>query len=204
MKIINYLLLSAILFNGTTTSAQKNTSKSISMDFPISKFTIEPGIGINPAPMSDFVVSNLIQWNVTKRFSLSSHSSLNLNGPFNHTFNYVETNYNYSLIQKFGPGASLYTRRSSHTFSLLAGIKYSAYKETLNNPEFEKISVKVHTVSPDFGFMYSLKLGQKKVFFSYRMYIPLYPYPVKKPDYLTLDSNLANISLELGVGIRLK
>ena len=54
------------------------------------------------------------------------------------------------------------------------------------------------------GVMYNLKLGQKKYFFSYRMYIPLSPYPLKTIDINAVDGNLANISLEMGVGIRLK
>jgi hypothetical protein len=36
------------------------------------------------------------------------------------------------------------------------------------------------------------------------MYLPLYPYPFKTKDVFSLDGNMANISLEFGVGIRLK
>ena len=99
-------------------------------------------------------------------------------------FNFIKTNYNYSLSQKFGVGTSLYTKHSSHTFSFMAGIRYDAYKETLENPDFEKVSASVSSVSPDVGLLYNLKIGKKKYFFSYRMYIPLYPYPFKSSDIL--------------------
>ena len=62
----------------------------------------------------------------------------------------------------------------------------------------------VSSVSPDFGLMYNLKLGKKKYFFSYRMYLPLYPYPFESGDVNSIDGNLANVTLEFGVGIRLK
>jgi hypothetical protein len=86
----------------------------------------------------------------------------------------------------------------------MAGIKYGAYKETLENPDFETVSASVSSVSPDVGLMYNLKLGKKKYFFSYRMYIPLYPYPFKTSDVNAIDANMANISMEFGLGIRLK
>ena len=98
-----------------------------------------------------------------------------------------------------------FTRKhTSHTFSFMAGIKYDAFKETLENPEFEKVSASVSSVSPDVGLMYNLKIGKKKYFFSYRMYIPLYPYPFKSSDITAIDGNMANLSLEFGFGIRLK
>ncbi len=46
--------------------------------------------------------------------------------------------------------------------------------------------------------------GKKKYFSSYRMYIPLNPYPLKSTDILAIDGNLANMTLEFGVGTRLK
>jgi hypothetical protein len=52
--------------------------------------------------------------------------------------------------------------------------------------------------------MYNLKIGKQKYFFSYRMYIPLYPYPFKTYDFTAIDATLAGISLEFGVGVRLK
>ncbi len=156
-------------------------------------------------PSSDLLITNLVQWNIKKRLSLVSHTSYSFNNAFLGDVNYIKTNYNYSISQKFGIGTSLYLKNSSHTFSFLAGIKYDAFKETLENPEFEKVSASVSSVSPDVGLMYSLKIGKKKYFFSYRMYIPLYPYPFKSSRYsMAIDGNMASISLEFGFGIRLK
>jgi hypothetical protein len=184
--------------------AQTDTLQTTHKSFPLRKLTIEPAVGINPMPMSDIVVSNLAQWNVKKRFHVVSRSAVSFNTAFERNFNYVHTDYSYTLSQTIGFGTSVYYKSSSHTFSLMAGVKYDATKETLNNPEFEKVSFALSTVSPDFGLMYNLKLGKKKYFFSYRMYIPLYPYPVKTYDFNAIDSNMANLSLEFGVGIRLK
>ncbi len=204
MKFIKYLSLSILIVSCSFVTAQKKQSEPALKYFPIPKLTIEPGIGINPMPMTDVSLNNLVQWNIKKRLSLASHTSFNFNGPFKRNFNYITTNYNFSVIQKFGIGTSFYTRRSSHTFSLLAGFKYDAYKEAMNNPEFEQTTVKVNSISPDFGFMYNGKVGQKKFFFSYRLYVPLYPYPVTGADISSITGNLSNISLEFGLGIRLK
>jgi hypothetical protein len=74
----------------------------------------------------------------------------------------------------------------------------------LENPDFETVSASVSSLDPDVGLMYNIKIGKKKYFFSYRTYIPLYPYPFKSTDVWTLDGNMANLSFEFGLGIRLK
>ncbi|HLP50135.1 MAG TPA: hypothetical protein VK154_04585 [Chitinophagales bacterium] len=204
MKFLKTITLALVICSSTIATAQKKEPPAARKYFSMATLTIEPGVGIQPAPMTDLVVSNLIQWNVKKRLSLVSLTSFTFNGPFTRNFNYITTHYNFAIAQKFGIGTSVYTRRSSHTFSLVAGIKYDAYKETLKNPEFEKVTVKRNTISPDFGLMYNGKVGQKKFFFSYRLYVPLYPYPVKSIDVSSITGNLSNISLEFGLGIRLK
>ena len=108
------------------------------------------------------------------------------------------------INQKFGVGTSLYSKRSSHTFSFLAGVKYDAFKETLHNPEFETVSASASAVSPDFGLMYHLQKGVGKCFFSYRMYVPLYPYPFGSSDITSVTGNLSAITMEFGIGIQLK
>jgi hypothetical protein len=196
MKFIKYLSFSFILLHGSSVLGQEQELVSKEKQFPKHQLTIEPAIGMNPAPTSDLVVSNLLQWNMTRRYSY--------NNAFHRNFNYITNNYNYSHGQKLGIGISFSGKHLSQTFSLQAGIKYDAFKETLNNPEFVKVVVSIASFSPDYGFMYNLKFGEKKYFFSYRMYIPLYPYPIKSKDYTTIDGNMANFSLELGVGIHLK
>jgi len=204
MKLIKQLSILILLLNSLIAFSQHDSAKTMSKAFLISKFTIEPGLGIKPYPISDLLLSNVVQWNLKKRLSIVSYTAYSFNSAFLRNFNYIRTNYNYSLTQKFGIGTSLYTKHSSHTFSFMAGIKYDAFKETLENPEFEKVSMSLSSLSPDFGLMYNLKIGNKKYFFSYRMYIPFYPYPFLTSDFNASDGNLANISLEAGVGIRLK
>lgn len=204
MKAIISITISFLLLNLSVSAAQKDSSETSAANSSHRRLSIEPAMGLNPWPMSDLVLSNLVQWNVNKRLSLVSHSSYTYNNAFLRDFNYIKTNYNYSLSQKIGLGTSFYSKHSSHTFSLLAGIKYDAYKETLENPEFDKVSASVTSIRPDVGLMYNLKVGKGRYFFSYRMYIPLYPYPFKSLDILTTDGNMANLSMEFGLGITLK
>ena len=202
MKNLIYLSVAFLLLT-LSAAAQKKSSETANEKFPFRILTIEPAIGIETSEMGDFIVSTLIQWNIKKRLALISYTSYSHNTLLRE-FNYITTDYNYSLTQKFGIGTSLYTKHTSHTFSFLAGIRYVAFKETLENPEFETVSASVSSSSPDVGLMYNMKIGQKKCFFSYRMFIPLYPYPIKNTDTWSLDGNMANLSFEFGLGIRLK
>ena len=204
MKLIKYITLPILLLNVLSVFAQADSVPTSGNNFPMRHLTIEPGIGLNAMPVSDLVLSNVLQWNINKRFSAISYTSYVYNNAFEREFNFVKTDYNYSLNQKIGVGISVYSKHSMHTFSLLAGIKYDSYQETLNNPDFEKASMSVTSLTPDAGLMYNLKKGRKKYFFSFRMYIPLYPYPLTNTDPWSLDGNMANVSLEFGVGLRLK
>lgn len=204
MKLVVFLSCAFLLLTLSASAARKDSSETTNKTSLVRKVTIEPAIGLNPYPTSDLVFSNLVQWNVKKHLSLVSHTSYAYNNVFLRVNNYVNTDYNYSLSQKFGVGTSLYSKRSSHTFSFIAGIKYDSFKETLKNPEFEQVSAAESFISPDAGLMYSLKVGRNKYFFSFRTYIPLYPYPLKSSDVYSMDSNMANLSLEFGFGIRLK
>jgi hypothetical protein len=86
----------------------------------------------------------------------------------------------------------------------MIGIKYTAFKESLQNPNLDQTTTSITAVSPDYGVMYSMKRGKKKYFFSYRMYVPLYPWPTKGSDINFLDGNLNNVALELSLGRKLK
>jgi hypothetical protein len=202
MKRINYITIFFLLLNLTAIEAQNGSIETARHSYPVAKLTIEPAIGLNPYSMGNVLVSNIVQWNIEKRLSIVSYTSYAYNNAINRDFNYIRTDYNNSLSQKFGIGTSLYGKRSSHTFSMLAGIKYDAYQETLHHPEFEPVTASVKSVSPDVGLMYNWKLGKGKYFFSYRMYLPIYPYPIKSFDIWSLDGNLANITMDFGVGIR--
>ena len=191
-----YILLSTI-----QTSAQVNPSEKADIKYTWRTLTLEPAIGLEP--MSDLLISNLVQWNIKKRLSLVSYTSYAFNNAMKRTFNYITTEYNYAITQKFGIGTSLYTNHSSHTFSILAGIRYNAFKETLRNPELQNISASVNSFSFDPGVMYNIKIGKKKYFFSFRMFVPLSPYPFLSSDTWSIGENMYNLTLEFGFGIRL-
>ena len=202
MKIHN-LLPFIIVFLSYQAIAQKD-SFNTKDNLPQRQLTIEPAIGIHTNFGTDFLITNLVQWNLSRHLSFLSHSSYNINNISQRNFNHIQTEYNYSINQKFGVGRTLYSRKSSHTFSIMVGAKYTAYKETLDNPDFDKISSSVSSLSPDYGVMYSLKKGTKNRFFSFRFYIPLYPWPTKGSNIQYVDGNLNNIALEFGIGLKLK
>jgi len=204
MKTIKILIVSIFILTYSFTSGQSDSSQIFKKQFLIPKLTTELGLGINASQITGVVISDLVQWNLKKRLSIISYTSYAYNNAFLRTFNYIETNYNYTLSQKFGIGTSFYSKKSTYTFSFLAGVKYESFKETLNNPKFEKVTVSVSSLSPDFGLMYNFKRGQKKYFFNYKIYLPLYPYPFKTFDINAVDGNMANFSLEFGIGMRLK
>jgi hypothetical protein len=204
MNSVKCLSFTFLLFSVSASCAQTDSSETADIDYPVRKLTIEAAIGINPMPTSDILISNLVQWNINKRLSIVSLTSYAFNNAFLRDFNHIKTNYNYSISQRFGVGVSLYSEHTSHAFSLIAGIKYDAFKETLENPEFETVSASITSTSPDVGVLYNLKIGRGDYFFSFRAYIPLYPYPIKTLDVWSIDSNMANTSLEFGLGIWLE
>ncbi len=203
MKRNTYLTIALVLSISALGFAQSNEPTGTEGN-TFRRLTIEPAIGIHTNFGTDLLISNLVQWNSNKRWSFGAHSSYNINNIAQRDFNHVKTEYNYSLNQKFGAGMMFTRKKGSHTFMLMAGIKYTAYKETLDHPDLDKVSTSISALSPDYGIMYSAKRGWKKYFFTYRMYLPLYPWPIKGSDTSYADGNMNNIALELGIGMKLK
>ena len=204
MKQQKILFVIILVLSFANSFAQRNIPAIKEKHTTARQLTIEPGIGIHTNFGTDLLVSNLIQWNPQKHLSLASHSSFNINNPFQRDFNGIKTDHNYSINQKFGVGTTFYSKRSSNTFLLMAEIKYTSIQETLVNPDHNKVSTSINSISPDYGLMYSLKKGVKKYFFSFRMYVPLYPWPIKDLNVYAADGNMNNIALEFGVGIKFK
>lgn len=199
---ILFVIISVLAF--TNGFAQKKIPATKEKNTSVRLLTVEPGIGIHLNFGTDLLISNLVQWNPKKHLSVAAHSSFNINNIFQRDFNGIKTNYNYSINQKFGVGTTFYSKKSSNTFLLMAGIKYTSFEETLSDPDNNKVSAAVNSISPDYGMMYSLKKGVKKYFFNFRMYVPLYPWPSKDFDISFADGNINNIALEFGVGIKIK
>ena len=170
----------------------------------VRKLTIEPGVGIHTNFGTDFLISNLVQWNPNKRLSFASHSSFNINNVTQRNFSHIKTDYNYSLNQKFGIGTTVYSKKLSHTFLMMVGMKYTAFQETLENPNFNKVSTSISAFSPDYGMMYSLKRGWKKYFFTARFYLPLSPWLTKGAHIENIQGTLRDTALEFGMGIKIK
>ncbi|MBK7873611.1 MAG: hypothetical protein IPJ74_24565 [Saprospiraceae bacterium] len=204
MNAIKYLILSTSLLSGIYAFAQKYISMETNKLSTVRQLTIEPGIGIHTNFGTDFLITNLVQWNPCKHLSIAAHTSFNINNITQRYFNGIKTDYNFSINQKFGVGTTFYSKNRTHTFLLMVGVKYTTYQETLDDERFDKVGTTINAFSPDYGLMYSLKQRWKKYFFTYRMYVPLYPWPTKGSNILYLDGNMDNIALELGFGMRIK
>ncbi len=194
MKLKIHLSLAIFLAACTLGYSQNELARTL---------TIEPGFGIHTNFGTDLLISNLVQWNPTKRLAIVSHSSFNINNITQRDFNYVKTDYNYSLNQKFGAGTTVYSKKASHTFLLMAGMKYTTYQETLDNPNFNKVSTSITALSPDYGMMYSLKRGWKKYFFTARFYLPLSPWLTYGANIENVQGTLRDTALEFGMGIKI-
>ncbi len=198
LSLLFFLLVYANVF------AQKDSSKHMDKQYPVRILTIEPGVGIHANFGTDLLIANLVQWNPRKKLSLASYTSFNINNISQRNFNHVKTNYNYSINQKFGVGTTFYMRKSANTFLLMIGAKYTTYKETLDNPNLNKVSTSISALSPDYGVMHSFKRGWKKYFFTSRFYLPLSPLLTKGAKIEYVQGTFRDIALEFGVGIKIK
>lgn len=206
MQYTKIFMLSTLLFSSLTNYAQLGTDnvyKNKSFGYKGKPITIQPGIGMRFKFGKDIMLSNLMIANPRKHFSVAAHTSFSYNNLFHRNFNYIKTNYDYSISQTLGFGTTLFSKRTTHSFLIMAGLKYNNFKQTLENPEFEKVSAAVSAINPDLGFRYNFTYGIKKYFFHTGLYIPLYPYPVKTTNIEAMDGNLKNISFEVGLGVRL-
>jgi hypothetical protein len=203
MRTIKLIILSRALLIGTYGIAQEDLSMVAKGPSPVRQLTIEPGFGIHTNFGTDFLITNLVQWNPSKHFSIATHTSFNINNVTQRYFNGIKTNYNFSINQKFGLGATFYSSKRSHTFLLMVGAKYTTYRETLAHERFDRIGTTISSFSPDYGLMYSLKKEWQRYFMTYRVYVPLYPWPTKGSNILYLDSNFDNLALEVGIGMRI-
>lgn len=200
MKFPTSISVLALLLTTTATLAQTDNSRK----YAHNHLTVEPAVGIHTNMGTDLLFSAMVQWSPKRKLAFASHSSYNINNITARNVESVHTDYNYSLTQRFGVGTTLYSKRSSHSFFLMGGISYTAYQETLMNADLQPVSTAVSSLSPDYGLLYSLKKGGKKCFFTFRAYIPLYPWPVKGSDINYADANMNCISLEFGVGFRIR
>jgi hypothetical protein len=202
MKTFAYAF--ALLFAVLKEGSAQNTGAENQVGGTQRQFTIEPSVGIHTNFGTDLLISTLVQRNVNQRFCVATHSSYNINNITQRHFNHIKTEYNFSLHQKFGLGYTRYAKKSSHTFFVMAGARYTAFKETLHHPDLNEASLSVSAFSPDYGVMYSLKKGVKDCFITFRAYVPLYPWPLKGSDIFYVDGNRDNIALEVGVGFKIK
>ncbi|WP_343657792.1 hypothetical protein [Chryseobacterium sp.] len=159
---------------------------------------VKPAVGATGTPMKP-TLSVAIFYPVNQRFLIVSHSVISFlltgNSP-----EFIKINYNYTFSHKLGMGYSLYGKKgkSRHSLFALGGIKHIAFKETMENPDLDKITVRTQSTVADYGLMYEFSLGKKRYTFDTRLYFPL--SPIRYYPQGTL-SNL--VYVEMGIGIKL-
>jgi hypothetical protein len=167
--------------------------------YPIRKLCIEPAIGLRLSSafgLIDIQVSGLLQYQLKRSFSLASHTAVSFDINSFKAFKNVQVKRSITTFQKFGVGASLYTKWSSHTFFLMAGGKYFTYSASIDNPKLEDVTpTQFSTFAFDKGLLYNVKLGRGDSFFSGRIYAPLFD-----GKWVALE----NTSLEFGAGFKLR
>lgn len=166
---------------------------------PLSNFTIKPAIGVLPWGLPvKALAAVLVEYPLKGNWVIGAHTML-ASAVAKNTYN-IETNYSLQGTQKFGVGYTMTGPKKFVRLTLLAmgGVRYITFKETLDYPGLEKITTKTSTILPDVGLLVDWSLGRKRHTFNARIYLPFYPfdgYPV---------STFQNISVEMGLGIRLK
>lgn len=185
------LLFIFLLSMASSVQAQDSVQQKAALE-------IKPAIGATGTPIKP-TLSVMVLHSLDHRFSIASHSLLSVL-LFENTPEYIKTNYNYSLSQKLGIGYSLYGKRGKarHTLFALGGIRHIAFKETMDNPDLDKITVSTRSTVSDYGLMYEFSLGKKRYTFDTRLYCPLSPIQYYPQGTLT---NL--VYLEIGIGIKL-
>ena len=160
---------------------------------------VKPAIGGTGSSVKP-TVSVMFFHPLNHRFSMVSHSLFSFLLFRNYPQEYIKTHYNFSFSQKLGLGYSLYGKQGKgrHTLLALGGIRHVVFKETMDNPELDKVTVSTHNTVPDYGLMYEFSLGTGRYTFDTRLYLPLSPIRYYPLGTLT---NLAY--LEMGVGIKL-
>lgn len=159
---------------------------------------VKPAMGATGTPVKP-TLSVMVLHPLDRRFSIASHSMVSSLLSGNST-EFIKINYNYTFSHKLGAGYSLYGKRgkSRHSLFALGGIKHIAFKETMENPDLDKITVRTHSTVADYGLMYEFSLGKKRYSFDTRLYFPLSPLRYYPQGTLT---NL--VYLEMGIGIKL-
>lgn len=53
--------------------------------------------------------------------------------------------------------------KTRHTLLALGGVRHIAFKETLEHPELDRISISTHQTVADYGLMYELSVGKRDI-----------------------------------------
>ncbi len=190
MKI--YIIIVFLLTFNAALMAQTN-------DYPNRKLSLEPAIGMRVSAafgLVDIQLSCLVQYKLNNRFSLVSHTAFSHDLNTFKAFKNIDPKYSFTVFQKLGIGPSFYTKKTAHSFFLMAGGKYFAYSGSIKNPKLEdNVQSKFNTFSFDKGLMYNLKVGRADRYFSGRIYAPVFD-----GKWMAIE----NAAVELGAGFRLK
>jgi hypothetical protein len=143
----------------------------------------------------------LYQYNVKKRLAVASYTELGFQ-PFGNPVlkNSVENIKisHFNIVEAVGIGVTLGKKRFNNSLFFVGGGRYFYEKVTLENRNFNNASYSISKFYPELGFLYNLKIGKKKMYYTAQLYIPIYPIV----EFKTLDKVLVS-TFSLGVGIKL-
>lgn len=167
--------------------------------YPFRKLSVEPAIGMRLSAafgLVDIQLSGLVQYNLNKHISLASHTAFSFDLNTFNAFKNIDQKYSVTTFQKFGIGATAYTKKTAHTVFLMGGAKYFAYSGSVDNPNIQDNGqTKFTTFAFDKGLMYNLKIGRGKRYFSGRVYAPVFD-----GKWIAIE----NTAIEVGLGFLLK
>lgn len=192
MNMLKRILLLMIFFAGSLSMfSQKVQTVFSSPEFRSLEF--KTGMGMN----SGVIPLNVIyQRNIKKNLSAVFFSDLGVPSPFiNSPGIYIKSTY-FHWVEAVGIGGTFGKKRFNNSIFLLGGGRYYYSKLTTTEDIQEPVLI-TGKLLPELGFLYNLKIGQKKFYFTTQLYIPLYPFKM----FASLE---ANTTLTLGVGYRIQ
>jgi hypothetical protein len=191
MKQLLATLFLAFLF-ATTLFAQDSIQNYCSKDFRSLEFkmglpTLIVKWEINP--------SVLYQRNLQKHIAAIVYSDIS----FAPVTEKIKNNYLYQRsfhwVEAVGIGATFGNKGINNGFFILGGGRYF-YSKMVSKEALMPELVR-NSFTPELSLMYNLKVGKKKLYGTFQIFYPLYPFSIG-------FNGEGNISASLGVGYRIK
>jgi hypothetical protein len=156
-----------------------------------SRLELKTGIAMN---MGVIPLNITYQKNIKKNLGAILFSEFGVPSPFINTPGiYIKSTY-FHWIEAIGIGGTFGKKRFNNSIYLVGGGKYYYSNLTVQENIHEPTLI-TSKIMPEIGFLYNLKIGKKKFYFTTQLYIPLYPYQM----LIKLENNT---TLTMGAGYK--